>query len=59
MRKLIIEITAENSAFENPEQELSELLREVALKIEHGNLQGGGIFDSNGNDVGSFDFYDE
>lgn len=53
-RKFIVDFDILNDAFaENPELEVSRILREIADKVENGNISGK-IRDINGNQVGIF-----
>lgn len=52
--QLTIQINTDNAAFEDKEEEISRLLKEVSRKIENG-ISSGNLKDLNGNNVGNFD----
>ena len=47
-----------NDAMQTPE-DVADALRDIADRIERGDLTGGGIRDENGNTVGSWDYEPE
>lgn len=57
MRKFVLEIETNNAAFEHP-GELPGLVRNVADFLSRGRTEGG-VMDSNGNTVGTFQFLDD
>lgn len=52
-KRLIIRVDLENAAFEDNPNEVSYIFRQIEEKIKLG-LPKSRVFDSNGNDVGSF-----
>jgi hypothetical protein len=49
-----IKIQMNNAAFEEPAVELARILRDIADRIEGGEIMGFSIQDMNGNTVGTF-----
>jgi cytochrome c-type biogenesis protein CcmH/NrfF len=55
----VLKVGCDNAAFEDPDIEVSRILREVAGRVEAGQ-KNGRIMDVNGNSVGEFFFnFDE
>jgi hypothetical protein len=52
MKKFTVVIQTENAAFEEPATELARILRELADRVEGGQLPPMTIHDSNGNRCG-------
>lgn len=54
MTRFEIDLKTTNAAFDPPDPEISRILRDIADKLEAGNLNGGTIMDINGNPVGGW-----
>jgi hypothetical protein len=49
-----IKVKMDNAAFEEPAAELARILRDIAERIEGGEVMAFTLFDVNGNNVGVF-----
>jgi hypothetical protein len=49
-----IKVNMDNAAFEEPAAELARILRDIAERIEGGELMAFSLRDANGNNVGTF-----
>lgn len=49
-----IKVKMDNAAFDEPGAELARILRDIAERIESGEVMAFTLFDVNGNAVGSF-----
>ena len=56
MKKFKLHFTMDNAAFEDGQKsfEVARILRDIAQKVEEGDVQGRRILDINGNSIGEW-----